>query len=376
MPRILFVAAHRPDRSPSQRYRFEQFIPYWETHGWEVRQAWLIDEGDDAVFYAPGHMLRKGLLFARSWLRRLRHVDMAREADIVFVQREAFMTGSIRFEQAMRRTGARFIFDFDDAIWRLDVSEGNRRLRWLKDPGKTDRLIAMADLVIAGNRYLADHALPLNPRTVVIPTVVDTDRYLPVMRKHPDKVIIGWTGSLTSIAYLREALPMLRRLQQRFGGRIGFRIISDHRFTDPGLDVDGLVWNSATEAEDLAGIDIGIMPMPDNEWSKGKCGFKGLQYMGMGKAVVLAAVGVNTEIVQDGINGCLARDEAEWTDRLSKLIEDADLRLAMGRAARRTVEEKYSVIAWRDRYIDHFNALITPHGDQHRPEEDRPHPRT
>ena len=152
---------------------------------------------------------------------------------------------------------------------------------------------------------------------------------------------------------------MLRELHARWGDRIGFRIISDRDLEAPELPVENIRWSSATEVRDLQGIDIGIMPLPDDEWSRGKCGFKGLQYMGMGKAVVLSRVGVNKTIVQEGVNGLLAGDQQEWIDALGRLITSSDLRTRLGAAARLTVEEKYSVRAWRDRYLELFQALLT-----------------
>lgn len=359
MPKILFVAPHRPDRSPSQRYRIEQFLEFWSSRGFTYEYAWLIDATDDSFFYAPGNWIAKGRIFIKSWLKRRYHVHHAHQFDIVFVQREAFMTGSTRFERGFKKAGAKLIFDFDDAIWQMDVSAGNRHLKWLKNPGKTASLIAMADLVIAGNDYLAEYARHHNPKVVVIPTVIDTDLYMPSVSSPSHKIIIGWTGSHTTIVHLQQALPVLKQLQKKYGNRIGFRVISDHVFTDPDMDVEGIIWSSAREVEDLAGIHIGIMPMPDNEWSRGKCGFKGLQYMGLGKAVVLSNVGVNSEIIEDGVNGYLASTPDEWLTKLSSLIEDADLRSRIGIAARKTVEDRYSVKAWREFYIEKFDSLLT-----------------
>jgi glycosyltransferase involved in cell wall biosynthesis len=360
MPKIQFVAAHRPDRSPSQRYRFEQYVPHWASRGYSVDYAALLSERDDRLFYARGAWLPKAGLLARSWMTRRAHVRRAARADLIFIQREAFMTGSVRFERALARSGKPVIFDFDDAIWLLDVSEANKRLSWLKDPSKTERIIRMADLVIAGNRFLGDYARQFHPRVEVIPTVVDTGLYA-VPSPAPDRtgvVTIGWTGSYTSLTHLRTALPMLLQLQQRFGDRIRFRVISDRDLVVPGLTVENVRWRSASEAVDLAAIDIGIMPMPDDEWSKGKCGFKGLQYMALGKPVVLSAVGVNRTIVQDGVNGFLASRDEEWLGKLALLIEDGDLRKRLGDQARRTVEEHYSVNAWKDRYLGLFDQLL------------------
>lgn len=360
MPRILFIAAHRPDRSPSQRYRFEQFAAYWQQHGFSHEYAWLIDAADDRIFYSPGHITAKAGIFFKSWQRRAAQVQRAKDFDLVVVQREAFMTGSTRFEQRLAASGVPVIYDFDDAIWHMDVSEANRNLRWLKDPAKTSRIIALADVVIAGNNYLGDFARKYNKHIEVIPTVIDTEHYLPVapVPRTDGRVVIGWTGSYTSLAHLKQQEPMLRALHGKWGDRILFRVISDRDLVLPGLPIDNVRWSSVREPEDLASIDIGIMPLPNDEWSRGKCGFKGLQYMGMGKAVVLSRVGVNTEIVQHGVNGLLALSPQEWLDALGQLIADADLRARMGQEARRTVEERYSVKAWRDRYLTIFKTVI------------------
>lgn len=362
MPSILVVASHRPGRNPSQRYRIEQFVPYWERHGVRVEYAWLIDEEDDEAFYTQGRLIDKARILLKSIRRRAAHVRRARSFDLIFLQREALMIGSIRFERAFAATGVPMIYDFDDAIWHMDVSDANRRLKWLKDPGKTPRIMALATHVIAGNEYLAGFARAHNPRVEVIPTVIDTERYVPLApAARPDgKVIIGWTGSYTSAGHLRLAIPVLLGLQREFGDRIGFRFISDRAIEVPGLDVENVRWSSATEPEDIAPIDIGIMPLPDTEWSRGKCGFKGLQCMAMAKAVVLADVGVNRTIIQDGVNGMLARNDAEWTDRLRQLITNADLRHRLGAEARRTVERHYSTLAWRDRYLELFAELTQP----------------
>lgn len=361
MPRILFVAAHRPDRSPSQRYRFEQFTEYWKEHGYTYEYAWLLSAKDDRIFYSSGRIVAKAWIFFRTWWRRAQQVKKAKDFDLIFIQREAFMTGSIRFERKLAQSGVPVIYDFDDAVWHMDVSDANRRLSWLKDPSKTSKIIALADVVIAGNDYLADYARQHNRRVEVIPTVIDTEVYVPEIPKpRPDgKVVIGWTGSYQSLMALRaRELPILRDLYAQWGDRIVFRIISDRDLDAPDLPLEHVRWNSATEARDLAPIDIGIMMLPDDEWNRGKCGFKGLQYMGMGKAVVLGRVGVNKTIVQEGHNGLLAGSPEEWQTALGQLIASPDLRARMGEEARRTVEERYSVKAWRDRYLTIFKTLI------------------
>lgn len=360
MPRILFVAAHRPDRSPSQRYRFEKFVPYWKTKGFEFTSAWVVDEEDDRHLYRRGALLPKAKLLLKSFRRRRMQVQLAKKHDLVFLQRETFMTGGTRYERMLKATGVPLIYDFDDAVWLMNFSEANRYLRWLKEPGKTERILRLADHVIAGNSFLRDYALQFNPHTEVIPTVVDTTEYVPLGKKKESTgpLVIGWTGSRTTVPHLEQVLPALRSLAAHAGLPFILRVVSDMPFAAEGIKVEHRPWRSATEAHDLQDIDIGIMPLEENEWSKGKCGFKGLQYMALAKPVVLQDHGANRQIIAQGINGFLASGHDQWVEFLSRLLQDADLRRRMGQAARSTVEEHYSVFAWRDRYLDIFNELI------------------
>lgn len=375
MPRILFVAAHRPDRSPSQRYRFEKFVPYWKSKGFEFTSAWVVDEEDDLHLYSRGALVPKARLLLKSFRRRMHQVQLAKQHDLIFLQRETFMTGGTRYEELLKATGVPLIYDIDDAIWLMNVSEANHYLRWLKEPRKTERILRLADHVVAGNSFLRDHAQKFNPRVEVIPTVVDTDEYVPLQREHGTSgpLVIGWTGSRTTIPYLERALPALRRLAEKAEVPFVLGVVSDVPFTTHGIQVEHRPWRSATEVEDLQDMDIGIMPLEENEWSKGKCGFKGLQFMALGKPVVMQNHGANREIIAHGTNGFLASSQEQWIEFLSRLLRDADLRRRMGQAARSTVEERYSVNAWRDRYVDIFNELIErkTHGDRYRNEKDR-----
>lgn len=323
--------------------------------------SWIIDEEDDAIFYQHGAIWPKARIYLKSYKRRRSQVDLAAEHDLVFLQRETFMTRGTRFERMLAETGVPMIYDFDDAIWMMNVSEGNRRLRWLKDPKKIERILPLAKLVIAGNDFLAEYAERFSSRVHVIPTVIDTDQYQaePEQGRIDGPLVIGWTGSRTTIPHLQAAVPMLKALSERSKVPFILRVICDVPFQGGGLQVENRTWSSATEVEDLKGIHIGIMPMEENEWSRGKCGFKGLQYMGLAKPVVLQDHGVSRTIVQHERNGMLASTPEQWIHSLSHLLNDADLRRDLGSAARTTVEEQYSVRAWRDRYLQLFNELIS-----------------
>lgn len=365
MPKVLFIASHRPERSPGQRFRFEQYFNYLEEHGFECELSFLVEPSDDQFLYKPGHFLRK-MRFVRKCIAK-RRADVARmgDFDIIFIAREALMTRSTWFERAFRRSGARIIYDFDDSVWLSNVSDANRRWGWVKDPSKTSKLIALADLVFAGNHYLADYAKRFNPRVEVVATTIDTSVYLPRTTRPEGPVVIGWSGSITTIRHFRYAEPALRELKAKYGDRIAFRVVGDSSFRLKELGIIGLPWGRESELDDLRAMDIGIMPLPDDEWARGKCGLKGLQYMALKIPAVMSPVGVNSEIVQHGINGFLPRTQEEWVQCISRLVEDAELRRAMGDAARQTVLERYSVQAWKERYLQLFNNLI-----KHSPADD------
>jgi glycosyltransferase involved in cell wall biosynthesis len=359
MPRILFLAAHRPNRSPSQRYRFEQYFEYFRKKGYTCDLSWLLSDKDDKGLYNPGVNSHKLFIFLKSVFIRSKDILRASSYDIIFVQREAFMTGSVFFEKMMSRSKARFIFDFDDAIWNLDVSAANQKLSWLKKPGKTAELIRMADMVIAGNAYLANYAKHYNSRVCIIPTTIDTTVFTPPPDKHSSETVcIGWSGSLTTIKHFEFAIPFLRKLKNKYGKRISFKVMGDESYVNEEFGIHGIKWTPEREVAELASFDIGIMPLPDDEWVKGKCGLKGLSYMSLEVPTVMSNVGVNPEIIQDGKNGFIASTEEEWISKISALVESPELRLKIGKAGRQTVVDRYSVLSQRDEYLRIFDTLL------------------
>lgn len=360
MKKILFIAAHRPGRSASQRFRFEQYIGFFEKHGYHCEYSFILSAEDDKVFYAPGKYIWKAWILFKSILKRTADVFRAKQYDIVFIQREAWMVGSAVFEKLLARSGAKIIFDFDDAIWLDPLSEasGNKNLLWLKDPSKTNIIIKIAHLVIAGNSYLQDYALQFNKNSVIIPTTLDTEQYHPLhIAKNDPAICIGWSGSHTTIAHFTHILPALYKLKEKYKDRIVFKVIGDKNFKEPVLDIQGITWTIERELAELAQFDIGIMPLPDEPWTRGKCAFKGLLYMSMGIPAVMSPVGVNTEIIESGVNGMLAGTQEDWVEKLSILIEDEQLRKKLGTAGLKTVEEKFSVHAYQDRYLHYFDSL-------------------
>ncbi len=371
MPRVLFIASHRPERSPGQRFRFEQYMGALERAGWQCDHSHLVNEDDDRILYQKGNYWEKARFVRRC--HRVRQMDVARmhNYDVIFIYREALMTRSIRYEQRFRTSKAKLIFDFDDSVWLPNVSEANKRWSWMKDASKTSKLIGLSDLVFAGNAYLAEYAQNYNASTVVVPTTIDTDEYqpkehedgdqrssMPLVRSNGRSIVIGWSGSITTIQHFKYAIPALKALKEKYGDRISIRVIGDGSYSEPSLGIQGLPWKKATELKDLRAMDIGIMPLPDDEWARGKCGLKGLQYMALGIPTLMSPVGVNSDIIHDGTNGFLATTTDSWVNKVSRLIDDTELRRTMGLAARKTVVDQYSLKAWEDRYVGYYNELI------------------
>jgi len=357
LKKILFIVAHRPGRSPGQRFRFEQYLDYLANKDYSYEFSFLLTENDDKVFYSKGKYFSKFLIFIKSILLRFRDLRRVRNYDIVFIYREAVMFGSTFFEKKFKKKGALIILDFDDAIWLMDVSEGNKKLSWLKRPSKTADILKLSDMAFVGNSYLATYAQQYNPNVKIVPTTLDTRKMKTKHQMVSEKICIGWTGSHTTLKHFELAIPFLKKIAEKYPVKI--KIISDIPLNSNELRFDFCRWNKDSETEDLSEIDIGIMPLPDNDWARGKCGFKGLQYMAVGIPAVMSPVGVNTEIIKDGENGFLAANEDEWIEKLSLLIESPELRKKIGATGRKTVEEKYSFNAWKDTYVGYFEELLT-----------------
>jgi glycosyltransferase involved in cell wall biosynthesis len=317
---------------PSARHRILQFIPFLHQNNFQAE-----------VFVIPGNHLD-----------RIRFFRKLRAYDIVFLQRKLFTAIELNI---LRRNAQKLVYDFDDAVMFRDsvkrTQYSSLRTR------KFIRTIKNADIVIAGNEYLRDQAISYNSQTFIIPTTVDTDVY----KDNPaspssDAVILGWLGSKATLFYLENIKNVFETIFERFPN-VSLKIVADRFFDCNKMPVIKKRWEYEDETDDLHTFDIGLMPLTDDPWSRGKCGFKLLQYMAAGIPPVCSPVGVNKEIVQDGINGFYARDEHEWVEKLSNLILDRQLRYRIGRNARLSVLDNYSKAIHEKRLLTLLSSLRT-----------------
>jgi glycosyltransferase involved in cell wall biosynthesis len=355
--KILFIAPFYFDRSPSQRFRFEQYLNFFESNGFDCRLKSIVKKGEDDTLYLKGAIVAKILLFVKFILRRYKHLRQASKYDIIFVQREACFLGHTFFEKRLAKK-SKLIFDFDDAIWLPNVSSANQKLEWLKNYQKTSKIISYSDAIIAGNQYLADYALQYNKNINIIPTTIDTAKFVAKEKLTNGKVCIGWSGSKTTVQHFEFIESVLIKIKEKYKDQVYFKLIGDADYKNENLDLKGIAWTPLTEVSEIQTFDIGIMPLPNDEWAKGKCGLKGLSYMAVGVPTIMSPVGVNTEIIKDKQNGLLASTEEEWLEKLSLLIENADIRETLGKAGRKTVEDTYSVKANSKKYLKIFRSVL------------------
>lgn len=357
--RLLYIAPHRSGRSPGQRFRFEQFQQYLEQNGFVITYSHIVNAWDDRIFYQKGKYLLKVFIGIKAFFIRMRDVLRANKFDVILVYREAHFIGTTFFEKLLAKSKAKVVFDFDDAIWLNDTSDANSNLKWLKKPEKTGEIVSLCDKVIVGNSFLANYANQFSDKVTIVPTVINTNLYQTTKKKITHHICIGWTGSTTTIKHFELAVPFLKALKEKYHNKIRIKLIVDAEYINSELEVEYSPWNKASEVKDLDDIDIGIMPLPDNDWSKGKCGFKGIQYMGLGKPTVMSPVGVNNEIIEDGKNGFLASTHEEWVEKISALIDSSELRSKIGKAGRKTIEKRYSLDSQKNVLLQTFNELLS-----------------
>lgn len=354
--KVLLLVLHRKDRSPGQRYRIEQYIQYLNQEKVETHFSPLLKtEKEDKNFYSNKNYIPKVLIGIKTFIRRVKDVLSIGKYDIVLIFRDAFFFGTF-FEKWIKKKNIKIIYDFDDAIWLMDENPNQGVFNKLKNPEKTATICRLADQVIVGNAYLAKYASHYNQNVTIIPSTIDFSHYVYKEQEQKEKVCIGWTGSFSTVKHFNTIMPALEIIKEKYEEDVYFKLIGVPSFVNKKLGLKGIPWKSETESKDLSELDIGLMPLPDNEWTRGKCAMKGLQYMALEIPTIMSPIGVNADIIKDGENGFLASSTEEWVEKLSLLIENPTLRKKMGKAGRKTVEASYSVEANKDLWLKAFQS--------------------
>ena len=340
----ILILSRYDRRGASSRLRTMQYIRYLSGAGFDVEVASLFDAEYLDEMYAGRRSIAS---MKRYYLNRLHQLRSS--VDLVWLEKEALPWIPWPIEKLVWPKNISVVSDYDDAIFhRYDQSRHGVVRTGLGR--KIDHVMRASKVVFAGNEYLAERARKAGAERVeIVPTVLDTEAYTPGQIENPDgRVRLGWVGTPeTWSSFASQYADMLSDEASKLEAVcriVGAEAVS--RFEEP---FEFLPWSEETEVTSIKGMDIGLMPLPDTPWTRGKCGYKLIQYMACGLPVVASPVGVNCEIVEHGVNGFLAESDEEWRSAIEKLLSDADLRRRMGAAGRKKMEDRYSLQVWGPR---------------------------
>lgn len=355
-PKVLILCPYPLGIAPGQRFRFEQYLDILRERGIVINVRPFLDMDTMRILYKPGHMVKKVWGVIAGFVRRLQILPSVFGYDYIFIFREATPLGPPFVEAILFLLGRRVIFDFDDAIFISKTSKVNRIATLAKWPSKVRFITRHSTKVAVCNNYLLSWASRYSKNGVLLPTTIDLDYHRPIAKAPlaTRRVVIGWTGTQSTMVYLELVREALEELQARYD--FEFRVICDVDPKFPKLKHYRFIkWTLTSEIEDLAGIDIGIMPVPQGEWEQGKVGFKAIQYSGVAAVPVVSSTGSGDEVVLDGKTGrVVANDKGSWITALSSLLDNPSQLEAMGRAARDYVDTRYSVRSQVSTYLALF----------------------
>ena len=353
--KVVILCPYPKGKAPSQRFRFEQYITFLEEKI-DITQLSFIDEATWAILYKPGFIFKKTTGILKGFINRFLLLFTLKQYDFVFIHREASPIGPPIFEWIIAKVlNKKIIYDFDDAIWLPNTSKENKIASIVKYHSKVKLICKWSYKISCGNNYLANYASQYNNHVILLPTTIDTSYHKPIvsLKNESAPITIGWTGTHSTEKYLDQVVPIIQRIESKHN--IIFKVISNHNPQLPLNSFQYTAWNKETEIEDLNTFDIGIMPLEDDIWTKGKCGFKGLQYMALGIPSVMSPVGVNSDIIQTGINGYLASTSDDWQNILETLLSNNELCNTIRKNGLSTIKKKYSVDSQKEAYFRLFS---------------------
>lgn len=354
--KILIICPYPEGVAPTQRLKYEQYFDHFRDQGYQLTVSPFMTHAFWEIVYRRGWLGKKVFWAFIGYLRRVYDLCRTPFFDGIYISLWVTPIGSSFFERLFRMAAKRLVYDVDDLVFLGRTSKANRFIAPLKGPSKYIYLMKCADHVITCTPYLDSYVRKFNSNTTDISSTINTDSYLPAndySNKRP--LVIGWSGSHTTAPYLHILDDVLRQLRREFVFKL--LVIGDPTFTIPGLDLDAIAWNESTEVEDLRKIDIGLYPLPNEEWVYGKSGLKALQYMALGIPTVATAIGANFRVIQDSESGFLVKSDADWIDRIKRLLVDPDLRRRLGHNGLARVDQYYSVRANQPIYLDIFHQV-------------------
>lgn len=356
---VLFLTRY-PEEGASSRYRVFQYIPHLEALGVDCTVQSFMDKAMYDASLAPGQTMRKLAMTIKAAAKRLSSILAHERYDVIYMQRELLPIGPPTVEHLLKRTGTVLVFDYDDALFIKQPSRYNPLATLFRSPEKTIDILRLVDCTVAGNDWLRDSAREVGGKAVTIEVAEDAARFVGPDEKFSGEnnaVTIGWLGSPSTSKYLHEVEDVLREIAAKYP-QVRWEIMGGGEFSMPGVPWQLEKWSIEAERAALSRYDIGLMPLPDQDWSRGKSGGKARTYMAAAVVPVVSAIGYNCELLRDGETGFLCSSKDEWRAALEELIASRELREQIARTARADVEERFDPAGQAAKIADLLRQLV------------------
>ena len=353
--KILVVCPHPVGYVPGQRLKFEQYFDLWRNAGFELDISPFMSESMQQIVYKKGYFFTKITGTMLGYLQRVALMFRMKKYQVVYIFLWVTPFGPPIFEWLSSKLAKKIVYDIDDLVYKGATSPNNSIIKFLKSGSKVNFLMGKAAHVIVSTDKLLSYAQQFSNSISVIPATIDVKMYHFDIKKVNQKIIIGWSGSHTTSKYLLLLTQVLKIITASHN--VIIKVMGDPTFTLDGIDIELVQWTAETEADEICSFDIGLHPLPDEEWVYGKSGGKLVQYMAAGVPVIASAIGPNFKAIDEGYNGFLVTTDEEWIQKLTLLITDTELRKRMSENSRKRAVEKYSVEANLGKYLAVFNNL-------------------
>ncbi len=357
MKKILIICTYPLNTVPGQRLKYEQYLGYLSENGYHIEVIPFFDLKTYKILYSKNQNIQKIYGTLKGFIRRFLDIYKVYKSDGIFITLSVVPLGPSFFEWLYIKLAKKTIYDIDDMIFQLRTAPNNRITKFLKSKKRFYFLLEKANHCITCTPELDTIAKRYNQNTTDISSTINTKTYIPINKYENKKdLIIGWTGSHSTVPYLHLLDSVLKELSKKY--KFKLLVMGTHDFEISGVDIECLNWNSNIEISTLQRMDIGLYPLPDDEWVKGKSGLKALQYMAMGLPVVASNLGCNERVIENNVSGLLVNDLDDWYESISNLIEKNELRRFLGQNARLRVEKYFSIEANKNTYLSIFNSTF------------------
>jgi len=357
---MLVICPHPVGYAPGQRLKYEQYFDAFEEAGYEVTVSPFMSETFQKIVYKKGHFFQKALWTIAGYFKRVGDLFRIGNYDVVYVFLWVAPFAPSVFEKLTRKLAKKLVYDIDDLIFLNPPSSTNPLIHYLRSPRNHIALMKSADHVITCTPYLDEFVKKYNQHTTDISSTINTDLYQPKANYAIDadrKFVIGWSGSHSTSKYLHLLDDVFVELAKEYSFKL--MVMGDASFRLEGVEVEALPWKEKYEIKVISQFDIGVYPLPDEQWVLGKSGLKALQYMALGIPTIATAIGTIHRIIDNGENGFLVRSKEEWKQQIIDLMTNERLRQKIGKKAVKTVKQFYSIRSNKDKYLEILDRLVT-----------------